>query len=75
MAAAKVPTNVSVRADLVKSARGFQINISEILEVALEQEVRRRQRARWLEENEDAIDGYNARVAAKGVFSDAWRKF
>lgn len=75
MAAAKVPTNVSVRADLVKSARGFQINISEILEVALEQEVRRRQRARWLEENEDAIDGYNARVAAKGVFGDAWRKF
>ena len=75
MAAAKVPTNVSVRADLVKAARAFQINISEVLEAALEREVRQRERARWLEENEDAIDGYNARVADHGVFSDAWRKF
>jgi antitoxin CcdA len=71
----KVATNLSVRSDLVKSARAFELNLSEILEQALEQAVRERQREAWLEENEDAIDAYNARVGRRGVFSDGLRRF
>jgi antitoxin CcdA len=74
-ARAKVPTNLSVRADLVRSARALGPNLSEVLETALEQAVRDRARAAWQAENQDAIDGYNARVERHGVFSDAWRKF
>ena len=71
----KVATNLSVRSDLVRSARAYQLNLSEILEHALERTVREREQQAWLDENEDAIDGYNARVERRGVFSDAWRRF
>jgi antitoxin CcdA len=71
----KVPTNLSVRSDLVREARAFKLNISEIVERALEQALEDHRRAAWLAENEDSIDRYNARVAKHGVFSDAWRPF
>jgi antitoxin CcdA len=71
----KVPTNVSVRADLVRDARAFKLNISEIVERALEQALEEHRRAAWLAENQDSIERYNARVAKHGVFSDAWRPF
>jgi len=74
-ARAKVPTNLSVRADLVRAARALGLNLSEVLEAALEQAVRDRARDAWQAENQDAIDGYNARVERHGGFSDAWRKF
>ncbi|HSD09601.1 MAG TPA: type II toxin-antitoxin system CcdA family antitoxin, partial [Candidatus Binatia bacterium] len=30
---------------------------------------------KWLEENRDAIESYNAKVTRDGTFSDDWRKF
>jgi antitoxin CcdA len=66
----KAPTNVSVRADLVRQAK-----LSELLETALEKAIRDHERETWLETNREAIAGYNARVAKRGVFSDDWRRF
>jgi antitoxin CcdA len=71
----KSPTNLSVRDDLVRRARELDLNLSEILETALEAAVRAAERAAWEDENRDAIDAYNDRVAQHGVFSDDWRKF
>ncbi len=71
----KVPTNLSVRSDLVRKARSFRLNLSEVLERAIERELRERARESWLQQNEDAIDDYNAQVEKRGVFSDAWRRF
>ena len=71
----KAPTNLSVRVDLVRQARALELNISELLEASLEAAIRERTREAWLAENQDAIDAYNARVEADGVFSDDWRKF
>jgi antitoxin CcdA len=71
----RVATNVTVRQDLGKEAKRLGINISELLNRALEAEIRLRQAQQWLSENEAAIDSYNARVAERGVFSDDWRKF
>jgi len=71
----KAPTNVSVRADLVKKARLLELNLSELLETALEKAIQDHERAAWLEANKTAIDGYNTRVAKHGVFSDDWRRF
>jgi antitoxin CcdA len=71
----KVPTNLSIRSDLIRLARSLNLNLSQLLEQALEQLLRERARQSWLEQNEDAIDDYNAQVEKRGVFSDGWRKF
>jgi antitoxin CcdA len=71
----KVATNVSLRRDLVQAARRFEINISEVIEQALADAVSERERQAWIDENEDAIDAYNAKVSRRGVFSDGIRRF
>lgn len=71
----KTATNLSLRADLVQRARDLKLNLSAVLEVALERAVQDAERAAWLAENADAIEAYNARVEKRGVFSDAWRRF
>lgn len=71
----KVATNLSVRDDLVRRARLLGLNLSEILEAALEDAVRTAEQSAWEAENRDAIDAYNAHVETHGVFSDKWRKF
>ena len=71
----KVATNLSLRADLVRAARALDLNLSEVVEAALEQAVRDGERRAWEAENQDAIDAYNRQVEKRGVFGDAWRKF
>jgi antitoxin CcdA len=71
----KTATNLSVRADLVRAARAQGVNLSEVLEAALEAAVREGERRAWLAQNEAAIRGYNQRVEKRGVFSDDWRRF
>lgn len=74
-AAKKTPTNVSVRADLVKRAKELGLNLSALLEVALEEAIREAEREAWLKESAEAIDYYNEWFEKHGAFSDAWRKF
>lgn len=72
---AKRATNVSVRSDLLDAARDAGVNLSATLERALAEELARRRRARWREENREAIAAYNEHVAAHGAFSDGLRRF
>ena len=72
---AKRATNVSIRSDLLDAARDAGINLSATLERALAQELAQRRRARWREENRDAIAAYNEHVNAHGTFSDGVRRF
>jgi antitoxin CcdA len=71
----KVATNLSLRADLVARAKALGMNLSSVVEQALEAAIRDAERHAWLAANEDAIADYNARVEERGVFSDAWRRF
>ena len=73
--AAKKPTNVTVNSDLLRQARAFGINLSAVLEQALVEILRRRQREQWLEENKAAINNYNSCVRERGTFSDGLRSF
>ncbi|MEO8604593.1 MAG: type II toxin-antitoxin system CcdA family antitoxin [bacterium] len=73
--ASKVATSLSVRADLIRDAKALGLNLSEVFEHAVSDALRQQRRKQWREENRDAIDRYNAKVARKGTFSDAWRKF
>ncbi len=71
----KTATNLSLRRDLVRRAKKLELNLSEIVEAALEEKICEVERERWLAENRDAISAYNARVAKRGVFSNGRRRF
>lgn len=74
-AAPKVATNLSARADLVREAKDLGLNLSEVFEFAVVEAIERRRQELWLEQNEEAIESYNARVERDGLFGDDWRKF
>ena len=71
----KAPTNLSVRVDLVRRAKALKLNLSKVLETALQQAIRETEQQAWLVENQDSIDAYNAKVEERGLFSDDWRRF
>jgi antitoxin CcdA len=73
--APKRAANLSVNSDLLRRARELDINLSALLDQALEEAVRRRLAEQWTEENRQAIAEYNADVAANGVFGDDHRAF
>jgi antitoxin CcdA len=73
--ARKAPTNLSLRIDLVQRARALGLNLSEVVEKALEKAILEAEQARWLAENEEAIDHYNAVIEKYGLFGDELRQF
>jgi post-segregation antitoxin (ccd killing protein) len=58
---------LSVRRDLVRRARASGIDVSRVVERALEEAVQAEQ-ARWLADNNEAIAYYNAFVEENGMF-------
>lgn len=73
--ASKKATNVSINSDLLNKAKSLNINLSATLESALESELRKVEREKWLRENKKAIDALNELTNEHGLFSDAYRKF
>jgi len=71
----KKATNVTINGDLLKQAKAYKINLSQSFEKHLRDLVRKEKERQWLEENAEAIEAYNKRVEARGVFSDAFRRF
>ncbi len=71
----KVAINVSLPTTLVQRARQAEIDLSELLERAVEAELRTIDRQQWLAENRNAIENYNEYVVQYGVFSDGLRRF
>lgn len=71
----KAATNLSLRIDLVERAKALDLNLSEVVETALEQAIVAAEQARWLAENEDAIDYFNKFVEKHGVFGEEFRDF
>ena len=51
----KSATNLSLRRDLVRRAKKLDLNLSEVVEAALEEKIAEVERERWLAENRDAI--------------------
>jgi len=72
---AKKAVNVSIPAELLDAARAEDINLSATLQAAIEQQVRRRRREKWLERNAEGIAAYNRDVDEHGTFGDALRSF
>lgn len=73
--APKKSINLSINSDLLRQAKECRINLSQALELRLAEILRKEKRQKWKEENRDAIEDYNRRIEAVGVFSDGVRHF
>lgn len=73
--AQKKPTNLSINSDLLQQAKEHRVNLSQTLELRLVEILRDQKRQEWQEENQEAIEEYNRRIEARGVFSDSLRQF
>jgi antitoxin CcdA len=73
--ARKAPANLSLRIDLVQRAKALGLNLSDVVESALEKAIQAAEQARWLAENKEAIDYYNAFVEEHGYFGEEFRQF
>lgn len=68
-------TNVSLDHDYVAEAKALGINISQACERGLIETVKEARAARWLEDNREAIEGYNKYVAEHGLPLAKYRMF
>ncbi len=73
--APKKPVNLSLNSDLLRMGKDLGLNLSRIAELAIAQAVKEALAEDWLKENAEAIQAYNQRVEAQGVFSDDARTF
>ncbi len=67
--------NLSINSDLLQQAKALNINLSQTLERHLGEVVQQLKREQWLAENQAALDEYNRRIEARGMFSDGLRRF
>lgn len=68
-------TNVTLPADLLREARELEINFSQACEKGLIEAVRAARQQRWLAENQQAIDAWNAHVDAHLLPLASFRQF
>lgn len=73
--APKKSANLSINSDLFRQAKEYRINLSKALEQRLIEMLIEEKRREWKEQNRDAIEAYNRRTQAAGVFSDGLRMF
>lgn len=73
--ASKKAANLSINSDLLQKARSLHINLSQALEQRLIEMLLEEKRREWKAENQEAIEDYNRRIEAEGVFSDRLRRF
>jgi len=69
------PTNLSLPKPLVEEARALGVNLSAAAERGVAQAVRAAKRAKWLEENREAIEAWNEWVEKNGIPLLEYRQF
>jgi antitoxin CcdA len=68
-------TNVSLDAELVAEAKTLGVSISQASNAGLAEAVKKARGERWLEENREALDSYNAWVETNGLPLAKYRLF
>lgn len=67
--------NLTVNSALVQEAKALDINLSREFEIHLADLVKQRRQEKWLSENREALEAYNAHIERDGVFSNGLRTF
>ena len=62
----KRPVNLLINTRTLELAKQLGMNLSQTVDSFLGAEVQRRYWAQWNDDNRDAIDAYNARMADEG---------
>ncbi|MDO8387355.1 MAG: type II toxin-antitoxin system CcdA family antitoxin [Polaromonas sp.] len=73
--APKRPVNLSITADTIDKAKALGMNLSKTVDALLGEEVKRRYWEKWNEDNQLAIDHYNARIQSEGLPLAKYRSF
>ena len=71
----KRPVNLSINVRTLDLAKELGMNLSQTVDSFLTAEVQRRYWERWNDDNKDAIDAYNARIAQEGLPLARYRGF
>ena len=71
----KRPTNLSLNAKVLDMARELGMNLSQTVDALLAEEVRKRYWERWNDENREAVQAYNERIAREGLPLARYRSF
>jgi antitoxin CcdA len=71
----KRPINLSLTSKTVDMAKELGINLSQTVDAWLGEEVKRRYWQRWSEDNREAIDEYNQRIATEDLPLAKFRTF
>ena len=71
----KRPINLSLTSKTVDMAKELGMNLSQTVDAWLGNEVKRRYWERWKDDNREAIEEYNARIANEGLPLAKYRTF
>jgi len=63
----KKAVNVTLPADMVDRAKALNINLSQAAAEGIAASLKVIQKEKWVEENKEAIDGYNKFIADNGL--------
>ena len=61
------PVNLTIREDVIASAKELGLNVSKLSEVAIIEAVRKAKEQAWLEDNKSAIFAHNERIEREGL--------
>jgi len=73
--AAKRPVNLLISTRTLELAKELGMNLSQTVDSFLTTEVQRRYWERWNDDNKEAINAYNARIAQEGLPLARYRSF
>lgn len=73
--APKRATNLTLNSKVLDAAKELGMNISATVDELLAAEVKRRYWERWNQDNQGAIEDYNARIEREGTFSQRIQRF
>lgn len=73
--ATRRPINLLVNARTLELAKELGMNLSQTVDAFLSAEVERRYWERWNDDNKEAIDAYNTRIAQEGLPLSRYRSF
>lgn len=73
--APRKPTNVTLPEPLLQEARDLGVSLSQACERGLREVVEETRTAKWLRENQDAIEAWNEDVERNGLPLAEYRQF
>lgn len=71
----KRPVNLSITAITLDRAKELGMNLSQTVDAFLQEEVSRRYWEKWRDDNKEAFEAYNERIASEGLPLAKYRSF